>query len=100
MNKTLYVLDPGKGHEVSLGQYDEETKTLHKRVKDAHYVRMHQCYAIQKIGIQKLKDIGCQVISVEKGKEKAIVLLEVWEKVGVEFDLGHGTQIGYRMGRL
>lgn len=59
----LTTKDPKKGHQVKVGEYNDETKTFDRHFRPCHILRVAgNSVGLQEDIIQKLEELGCQTV--------------------------------------
>lgn len=90
--KPLYTYDPAKGHHVQVGILVDDVfkKPVRRHI---HLFRDGESYAIQADVFQQIRDKvkRIDIVEVDTGITYS-ANTKIWEKYGVEDDLGHGIQ--------
>jgi len=87
----LKVYDPKKGKEVTVGELQGDC--FIKRVSNNHYMIKYQGYGIDKVVLDKLKQLQVKYIMIKASAVEYYVEVDTWIVAGKTDNYGHGEQV-------
>ena len=87
----INTYDPYKQINIIAGEVTGNI--FYRKIKDNHYFRLENGYAIQEEVFDRLKKMGVKKIVLLKGNESYEANLNTWYGAGHLVNYGHGEQI-------
>ena len=90
----MTAYDPRKDKNISVGQYDEETKTFKRQVKPEHLLKKWNAYGIDSGVVSQLDALGCETVLIYTEDNILKSEFRKWKSTNAHrFDFGNGEQM-------